>query len=244
MKLYIFAAILIVGGISTLPNSENIVSGIVCILIGVGIIIIKRLIKKRNEEEQTIQAQSQPIQIQGVRSQSATKTNAFDPAFDEHYRKYEQFERVQKRYENIVKRHYELIEQIGVAYTIANNLKMPNSPEMDRVISLCEEDISLAVAFKKYWEELGKTGYYESAYENLPEYPAFKRLAIIYDKQKEYDKAIAVCQQAINLGYVRDGTDGQMPGRLARLMRKAGDVKKKIPASKSVETEFKEETAE
>ena len=31
MKLYIFAAILIVGGISTLPNSENIVSGIVCI---------------------------------------------------------------------------------------------------------------------------------------------------------------------------------------------------------------------
>lgn len=55
-------------------------------------------------------------------------------------------------------------------------------------------------------------------------YDSFERLAIIYEKRKEYDKAIEVCMHAIQLGFSRDSTSGQMPGRMARLMKKAKNV--------------------
>lgn len=113
---------------------------------------------------------------------------------------------------------------------------------MDKVIDLCNEDIGLAKLFKAYWEDLQKTGYYEEAYDRLPVYPSFKRLAIIYDKRKDYDKAISICQQAIELGYVDDGTDGQMPGRIARLMRKAGNQKKKLSTPETIDSTFSDDS--
>ena len=124
------------------------------------------------------------------------------------------------KYLGIIKKHYEYVEKIGILYTVANNLALPNSPQMQKVIDLCLKDIALAPQVAEYYIEEAKI-YKEDLTTALPQYPSFQRLAIIYEKQKEYEKAIDICKQAIVLGFYKDGTTGQMPGRLARLIKKA-----------------------
>lgn len=244
MKMYIFAVVLVLGGLMCLfqpNNSESFMSGVFAMIVGIVIITFKSIQKRKGEE--AAQHRRQQQQAGDTNTTHATYTFSMSPdSFDETYAKYEQFNAVQKRYEAVVKRHFELVEQIGVAYTIANNLSAPDSPEMDKVIDLCNEDIRLAASFKAYWEDLHKTGYYEEAYAKLPVYPSYKRLAIIYDKRKDYDRAISICQQAIELGYVDDGTDGQMPGRIARLMRKAGTQKKKLSSAETIAGSFSDDS--
>ena len=53
-------------------------------------------------------------------------------------------------------------------------------------------------------------------------YSSYKRLAIIYEKRKEYMNAIDVCVRAIRAGFVDDDTSGKMYGRLARMIRLSG----------------------
>ena len=113
-------------------------------------------------------------------------------------------------YSAVFRTHYQYLEKINMLYTIANNLSTPNSSQMEQVISLCIEDIKLAPKIREYYDNTA-----------LPIYPSFQRLAIIYEKQKEYQKAIEVCNYAITLGFYKDGTAGQLPGRLARLIKKA-----------------------
>lgn len=50
--------------------------------------------------------------------------------------------------------------------------------------------------------------------------PAFKRLAIIYEKQKEYEKAIEICEKAIEYGEESDGTKEGFRGRIKKLESK------------------------
>ena len=51
------------------------------------------------------------------------------------------------------------------------------------------------------------------------------------------DKAIEVCETAIRLGYIDDGTEGQMPGRIARLIRKKGKTLPSIKSSQHIVVE-------
>lgn len=147
---------------------------------------------------------------------------------------------VHGKWQVIIDEHAKLLNEIGVAYTIANNLNLPDSPQMQHVIELCKKDIALAEMFIKSQLEIQNVrvanGWSEQkeAADVLPSFPTFKRLAIIYEKQKNYDEAIAVCQHAIELGFVDDGTDGQMPGRIARLMKKQGKSRKKIEPAEEV----------
>lgn len=125
-----------------------------------------------------------------------------------------------EKYSNILQKHLEYTEKIGMLYTVANNLTLPDSPQMQKVIDLCIKDISLAPQLSEFYMEIAKI-YNQPLETALPVYPSFKRLSIIYEKQKEYEKAIEVCNQAIKLGFYKDDTTGQMPGRLARLIKKA-----------------------
>lgn len=143
--------------------------------------------------------------------------NAYVPFGDE---KLDDYYRIQKQYEFVLNKHYQNIEKINMLYTIANNLLLPNSNEMQQVIDLCLKDIELAPQILNYCKEIANN-YNDDLENHLMNYVSFQRLAIIYEKQKEYQKAIEVCQQAIQLGFYKDGTPGQMPGRLARLIRKA-----------------------
>lgn len=44
---------------------------------------------------------------------------------------------------------------------------------------------------------------------------------MIYEKQGNFQKAIDICAEAIEIGAINDGTKGQMRGRLARLIKKS-----------------------
>lgn len=136
---------------------------------------------------------------------------------------YDIVDQVERRYKHVVNRHYQLIEDVKSSYKAANALEGVNGTEMEHVIALCMEDIDLAGEFARYYREKHQAlidgGYADqNSFGNaLPGYPAFKRLAIIYEKQKKYDEAIEVCKKAIALGYVDDGTREKMYGRLKKL---------------------------
>ena len=53
----------------------------------------------------------------------------------------------------------------------------------------------------------------------LPRVPTFQYLATVYTEDCEYEKAIGVCQKAIEFG-LHDGTKGGFPGRIERIVKK------------------------
>ena len=154
--------------------------------------------------------------------------NNKEETYEEHLNNYvptgnkdeDEYYRIEKQYYSVCTKHYKNIEKINMLYTVANNLTSPNSPEMQKVIELCQKDIELAPQIMNYYKELAN--YYKNDLdEYITNYVSFQKLAIIYEKRKEYQKAIDVCKLAIQIGFYKDGTAGQMPGRLARLIKKA-----------------------
>lgn len=116
-----------------------------------------------------------------------------------------------------VDRHYALAKRIASAKTDAT------------LIKLCIEDISLVDKFNKEYkqkaetetEKAGLSGLKKREYTQLPKsYPSFKKLAIIYERQKKYVEAIEVCKKAIRSGYPDDGTEKGMRGRIEKLKAK------------------------
>lgn len=134
-----------------------------------------------------------------------------------------EWDMLQKKYEKVINMHYKLLEKIRMNYTIVNNLGDVFSPQMDGVIQDCQRDIAIAQEFYDYCK--AEAEHYKEPLENyIPTYESFKRLAIIYEKRKEYQKALDVCQKAIDIGFYKDGTPGQMPGRMARLYKKLNNL--------------------
>ena len=249
MKLYIFAAILVVSGISGLGSDQR-ASGLICIVIGVflfaGKVIADRE-RQSKQEEAEAEIRRLEAEARAERQSMEESRRRWELEEQERLRKSEAWNTVHLKWKAIIDEHNRLVDEIGMRYTIANNLGLPNSPQMTEVIELCKQDIALAELFQQSQAEIQQVrvanGWAEAdgPIKGIVSFPTFKRLAIIYEKQKDYDNAIAVCKRAIELGYVDDGTDGQMPGRVARLMRKAGNLNKKIPAPVDVDSEFKED---
>lgn len=230
MKWYVIGGLLLVSGIYGIFQPDgNLGAVLLSFVVGAVMIYVKFRLDKSSRAKSS--------------HSEATGNEQYDEEIQRHYA----YSRVEEKYKALVQHHFDLMEKIGMAYTVANNLKLPNSPEMDYVIQLCKEDIALADQYKQYWNESNATGYWDnSSMRSLPEYSSFKRLAIIYEKRKEYDEAIAVCQRAIALGYFRDGTEGQMPGRIARLVKKKGQEAQKLQnkKSKNVETTISDDFSE
>lgn len=126
-------------------------------------------------------------------------------------------QQLEKQYRPALRKHALNEGKINQLYSIAHSMDNIHSDVMEKVISMCIEDLKLApdiIRYQKEWDmhfhELHDAYYFSS----------FKRLAIIYEKQKHYQKAIEVCEDAIALDATTDGTDGGMQARLARLKRK------------------------
>ena len=121
-----------------------------------------------------------------------------------------------------VDRHFEIIDLLR------------NEKREENIISLCKEDISIVEDFKREYvrkaskeaDEMNLKGLKRKSYIALPpSYPSFKKLAIIYEKRKDYDSAISVCKSAIKAGYKNDGTEGGMKGRIEKLKAKQSKLK-------------------
>lgn len=127
-------------------------------------------------------------------------------------------EALNKKYRPILDEHTKLLEKIGSQYTVARELGGYEGADMDKVIELCEKDMALAehvIEFDRLYNEIrGIT------HEPPMPYQSFKRLSIIYEKRGDYERAAMACKRALDLGITRDGTEGGMLGRFARLSKK------------------------
>lgn len=239
MKIIIFAIILIICGIPTIADPDNAAIGILCTIVGIVMIVFKLLFRSEYNRQQ----EANEDYIRSREKQAELARIEWEKQEQERLQKSEAWDSVHKKWQVIMDEHNRLMNEIGVAYTIANNLNLPDSPQMQHVIELCKKDIALAEMYQKSQDEIQQVrianGWADAnePTKSITTFPTFKRLAIIYEKQKEYDSAIAVCQRAIELGYVDDGTDGQMPGRIARLINKKGKSSKKIKPAEEIVVE-------
>lgn len=86
---------------------------------------------------------------------------------------------------------------------------------IDLCIKYCKKDIEL------YIDKLRHMYPYKDKNTRIP---AFQRLAIIYEKRKEYEKAIRVCKKAIKYN-MREKNKDNFEDRLERLQSKLGAKK-------------------
>ena len=109
---------------------------------------------------------------------------------------------------NAMTRHFVLIQMQNFYYKYRDI----DSKYLDLCVAYCNEDISLLPEMQKQhnldertmidqMKSIYSRDRIEKEYRNirpfLGDIPAFKRLAIIYEKQKKYDEAIGVCLRAI-----------------------------------------------
>lgn len=129
----------------------------------------------------------------------------------------ERISSIEKQYDKFIKVHYNLLERIGYQYSVAINQSNIFNQESEKCIRLCKEDIKIASIMKEYFEKEHIVRQQTGA---LPSYPSFKYLAMLYEKQQNYQSAIYICIDSIKLGFLSDGTSAGMQGRLAKLIKK------------------------
>ena len=114
-----------------------------------------------------------------------------------------------KRVENPIDEHFTYNHLIDLYYK-----QREKGPEyLQKCITCCLKDIQILSAFKSEWNK--KYGDAEKL-----KIPSLTRLAIIYEKQGLIQEAINICQKALELGFINDGTKSGFQGRLERLQRK------------------------
>lgn len=113
-----------------------------------------------------------------------------------------------KRYK-VVADYFQSMEKIQKNASLLYQAGITSGEPMDELISQCRENIELFDKWKAMSIDSG---------EELPvNVPAFKRLAIIYDRQGKYDLELEVCKEAI-----ARGLDMGMESRAAKCAKKLG----------------------
>lgn len=120
------------------------------------------------------------------------------------------------------------IDDIEIAEDVVETHKKDMKYEMRRRTALDRLSREQRVDFYVSHEEY-PPGYYDippipDEEIPIPRIPSFDRLAIIYEKQGNYQAAIQVCQRAIELG-TPSSTKGGFTGRLAKLEKKLQTTK-------------------
>lgn len=160
---------------------------------------IMRRFKEEKKERQQAGKKIEPI------SSSAMNRNKY--FFD--LKTYQDMQKTSNAY-------FSNMNKIETAWSVIYNLNCYNGDSADAFEKLCYKNLDelqqMLIAKKnaKYSNDIP------------PHVPAFVRLAMLYEKQNKYDKAIEICVRAIKCGAVNDGSKGQMYGRLARMIKKSG----------------------
>ncbi len=104
--------------------------------------------------------------------------------------------------------HFDLLNEAAPLYSSVVKSKNYSGASAVHLEALLQKDIALA---PKIYADLKRD------FGVLPRYPAFKQLAILYERRGELERAAEVCRLAIKGGFDDDGTASKMRGRLARL---------------------------
>lgn len=117
-----------------------------------------------------------------------------------------------KDHQNNMKKFYALCDKIKERYTVISNVCSFSDPSVDMLIADCLEAFELNVKIQEKAKQ----------YKQAVSVHSFelKTLAMIYEKQQEYEQAAMFCIMAIENGFTSDGTTGGMRGRLARMIKK------------------------
>lgn len=115
------------------------------------------------------------------------------------------------------------VDRIEAAWAVISNLKDYNGENAKALESVCLANVQRYIELEDFRKQCG--------YDSDRYCPAYVRLAMLYEKQKEYQKGIDICVKAIRNGAYEDRTSGKMYGRLARMIKKSGidvtdDIKK------------------
>ncbi|MED4866150.1 hypothetical protein ABET15_04415 [Heyndrickxia faecalis] len=147
-------------------------------------------------------------------------------------------EREKKHQTDIVALHFDYLRIIELLY----KKRKEDQEALKECIEYCKKDIELYPKFKKAYDEADKQqikdriasykelGYGKEMYGQLEKelknfkplnlrIPAFQQLAIIYEQNKEYKKAIEICELALKYD-LEDGTQGGFEGRIERIKKK------------------------
>jgi len=108
--------------------------------------------------------------------------------------------------DNVIDRHFTYNILIKLYYKLRNERK----DALEKCIKYCKEDIERLPEFLKA---------YKMEYGDVPQCPSTIQLTIIYEKSGEFQKAIDLCNFALNLG-LKDGTKQGFQGRKAKLGKK------------------------
>ena len=119
----------------------------------------------------------------------------------------ENFMEYQKELKPISDKYYALLEKIEKDWSTLYNLKEYTGTFAQKVEKECIDAINY---FKKMHAIDIKYG--ESSPQNIP---AFRRLAMLYERQGKYESSVDVCKQAISL-------DMDERARMLRMIKKAG----------------------
>ena len=117
------------------------------------------------------------------------------------------FEKYQKEVKEAADNYFYLLSLIQREWSVLYNLKDYNGNQATEFEKMCLKDIV-------YYKEMRKIDlkYNEKTPLNVP---AFTRLAMLYEKQGEYEKAVLICKEACYLGI-------DERSRLIRMIKKIG----------------------
>ena len=115
-----------------------------------------------------------------------------------------------KQHKEITDEYFPQMHSIEEDWSILYNLKDFSGERAHVLLQKCIENINLYKKMAKIEQVYGETP--------PPNAPAFKRLAMLYEKQGKYEESISVCTDALKSGAWGDG----MRPRLARMIKKAG----------------------
>lgn len=171
-----------------------------CGLFGIGWVI--DILKSISFKETTLNIEEPTLSIEPT---SSIQSESYKNRFEE----YEEMNTISHKY-------FSGLDEIESMWSVMYNLGITSGEQADTFIEKCYTNLSdlhdMLVVNEKY------------GYDNSipPHVPAYVRLAMLYEKQQEYQKAIDICVQAIRAGAINDGNKGKMYGRLARLIKKSG----------------------
>ena len=119
------------------------------------------------------------------------------------------FSEFQSKFRPLYKKYSESAAKIKLEWSNINKDKVYFGQKIDLFVDLCTQNIAVykkMVALENQYNE-----------DHLQETEGFKRLAMLYEKQKDFEKVVYICKEAIICGDVRS-----MPQRLSRAIAKIG----------------------
>ena len=118
-----------------------------------------------------------------------------------------------KKFMSLQQIYYDNSQKIESQWSILYNLKTYTGSNADRYMELCRLNI-------QQYTKMNDRGKHYTDYESPLGVPAYKRLAMLYEKQGNYEASFEVCIEAIKSGILYDGNKSGFKGRAARMIKK------------------------